>query len=979
MAHRSMRAAWARLGFGASLIALTTAFAASGAANAQQTAAPQAPSPQAPAPQADETRGEVIVVTGFRGSLAAAIETKREETGITDSITAEDIADFPDLNLAESLQRVPGVQIDRDGGEGRTINVRGLSSDFVRVRLNGMEALATTGGRDGRQNRNRAFDFNVFASELFNSIKVSKSQSAETEEGSLGATVDLTTARPFDYTDFTMAAGLQGSYNDLARNIDPRATFLISDRWFDGKLGALFSVAYTKRNTIEEGSSSGRFRIPTADGCTTTPPNTGTAAGANRCYQTIAGPITTPTGTLTGVAAAQAANNAAHPRIPRYGRISYDRERIGSTFTTQFQPFESTTFTYDLLYADLKETRHEEFLEAISFAREANASGLRSTDLLTGRIDDNATLVEGLFNDVDIRVEQRRDNLETEFFQNAFRVEHEFSDRLRGEFLAGHTRAVQYNPNQTTLSFERYDVDGYSYNYSDPNLPAFNYGFDVTNPGNFLFSASTTLGDPSLIRLRPNKAINTFENFDGHLEYDVNDWLTIKGGASQKTFSFRGYEERRANPEPLPASVLTAFAAQGITIDQYSTGIGGFGRGMDLPTGTPTTWVIPSIDKLLGIIDFECDCVNSFGDFRVDAVNNLGENRSAEEQATGAFIQADFDTDIAGARVRANVGVRYVETELSATGFTNLGAGFVPLTVTNTYDDTLPSMNVSIEPTDGFIVRVAASKVLARPTLPALTPGGTVDTSPPTFSINAGNPFLEPIRANTYDLSIEWYPYDEALFAIAFFAKDIESFVQRLRILMPYNESGFPDSLLPAGVSNTELFDVNSFVNTPGGDLTGFEISAQTPFTFLPAPFNNFGGQLSYTEIQSQIAYVANTNLNAVTPFIKNSITGQSPKSLAATIYYENGPFEARVSGTYRDEYLTLVPAASGNDVEGKAETFNVDFSASYELSDNFALMFEAINLPDQYDERWINSVRKNSLNYEHTGREFVIGARYKY
>ncbi|MDP3736474.1 MAG: TonB-dependent receptor [Hyphomonadaceae bacterium] len=967
MAQRSMRAALARLGFGASLIALTTAFAET--AMAQQT----------PTPPPAEDGGEVVTITGFRGSLAAAIETKREETGIVDAITAEDIADFPDLNLAESLQRVPGVQIDRDGGEGRTINVRGLSSDFVRVRLNGLEALATTGGRDGRQNRNRAFDFNVFASELFNSIKVSKSQSAETEEGSLGATVDLTTARPFDYAGFTMAAGVQGSYNDLAQNTDPRATFLVSDRWLDGKLGALFSVAYTKRNTIEEGSSSGRFRIPTADGCTSTPPNTGTAVGANRCYQTISGPIETPNGTLTGAAAALAANNAAHPRIPRYGRISYDRERIGSTFTLQFQPFESTKFTYDLLYADLKETRHEEFLEAISFAREANAPGLRATDLLTGRIDNNNTLVAGTFNDVDIRVEQRRDNLETEFFQNAFKVEHEFSDRLRGEFLAGHTRAVQYNPNQTTLSFERYDVDGYSYDYSDKNLPAFNYGFDVTNPASYQFSAANTLGDPSLIRMRPNKAINTFETFAGDLEYDLNDWLTLKGGASQKTFNFRGYEERRANPEPLPASVLAALAAQGITINQYATSVTGFGKNMDLPAGTPTTWVVPSIDALLGIIDFECDCVNAFGDFRVDATNNLGENRSAEEQSTGAYVQADFDTDIAGARVRANVGLRYVETELTSTGFTNLGAGFVPLSVTNSYEDTLPSFNLSIEPTDGFIVRVAASKVLARPTLPALTPGGTVDTSPPTFSINAGNPFLEPIRANTYDLSIEWYPYDEALFAVAFFAKDIDTFVQRLRTLMPYNESGYPDSLLPAGVSNTELFDVNSFVNTPGGEVTGFEVSAQTPFTFLPGFLSNFGGQLSYTEIQSQISYVLNTSLSVVTPFVKAPIIGQSPRSLSATIYYADGPFEARLSSVYRDEYLTLVPAASGNDVEGKAETLNLDFSASYEINDNFSLSFEAINLTDQYDERWINSVRKNSNNYEHTGREFVVGVRYKY
>jgi TonB-dependent receptor len=974
MAHRSKRAAWARLGFSASLIALTTAFGGTGAATAQQTGAAQT------RPAQEEPETEVVVITGFRGSLAQSIETKREEVAVTDSITAEDIADFPDLNLAESLQRVPGVQIDRDGGEGRTINVRGLSSDFVRVRLNGLEALATTGGRDGRQNRNRAFDFNVFASELFNSIKVTKTQSAELEEGSLGATVDLTTARPFDYSDFTMAAGAQGSYNDLAQNIDPRATFLISDRWFDGKLGALFSVAYTQRNTIEEGSSSGRFRIPGDDGSISINQTTGNCSfTSNRRFYETVGPITGDPDRSFCPNFTEDVNDAlasAHPRIPRYGRISYDRERIGSTFTLQFQPYDSTVLTYDLLYANLKETRHEEFLEAISFARENNANGLRATDLVSGTVDSNNTLVAATFDDVDIRVEQRRDNLETEFFQNVFRVDHEFSDRLRGDFVAGHTRAVQYNPQQTTLSFERYDVDGYSYNYADKNLPAFNYGFDVTDPNNFVFSASSALGDPSLIRMRPNKAINTFETFAGDLEYDVSDWVTLKGGVSQKTFNFTGYEARRANPEPLPASVLTQLGADGVTINDYADVVSGFGKNMDLPAGTPTTWVVPSIDKLLGLIDFECDCVNAYGDFRVDAANNLGENRSAEEQSTGAYIQADFDTDLAGARLRANVGLRYVETELTATGFANQGSGFAPLTVTHSYDDTLPSFNLSIEPADGFIVRLAAAKVIARPTLPALTPGGTIDTSPPTFSINAGNPFLDPIRANTYDISVEWYPYDEALIAVAFFAKDIDTFVQRLRTFMPYSETGFPLSLLPAGVSPDDLFDVTSFVNTPGGELSGFEITAQTPFTFLPGFWSNFGGQLSYTDIDSQISYVLSTALNA--GFVDAPITGQSPRSAAATLYYEEGPFQARISGVYRDEYLTLVPAASGNDVEGKAETFNLDFSMSYELNDNFAVSFEAINLTDQYDERWINSVRQNSNNYEHTGREFVFGLRYK-
>ena len=188
-------------------------------------------------------------------------------------------------------------------------------------------------------------------------------------------------------------------------------------------------------------------------------------------------------------------NQAFHPRIPRYGRISYDRERIGSTFSVQYQPYESTVMTYDLLYADLKETRHEEFLEAISFARETSAPGLRATDLLTGTVDASNTLVKGTFNDVDLRVEQRRDNLETEFFQNAFLLEHDFSSALRGELRLGHTRATQYNPNQTTLSFEHYDTDGYAYDYSNPNLPAFTYPFDVTDPAQWQYSSSTTLGE----------------------------------------------------------------------------------------------------------------------------------------------------------------------------------------------------------------------------------------------------------------------------------------------------------------------------------------------------------------------------------------------------------------------------------------------------------------------------------------------------
>lgn len=946
------------------LASVSMAGLSAGLAHAQAASQPTQVAPQA------EPASEVVVVRGFRGSLSRSLSIKRNETAIVEAITAEDIGDFPDLNLAESMQRIPGVQIDRDGGEGRSINVRGLSSDFVRVQVNGMEALATTGGRDGRANRNRQFDFNVFASEMFSSVRVAKSQEAEVEEGSLGATVGLRSAKPFDYRGFSFAAGGQLSYNDLAQEVDPRATLLVSNRWLNGDLGVLFSAAYSARNTFEEGHSSGRFRVPADDGCV---PNV--VAGVTRyvnttrCYQSV-GQITNAAGTvLTGPAAEEAAWRAAHPRIPRYGRISYDRERLGLTASVQWRPTPQSLLTFDSLYAQLDQTRNEEFLEVIAFARETGAQGFRTVDLVRGRVDASGNLVEATFDDVDVRTEQRIDILSTSFMQNTLAFEHDFSERFRMSGLIGSSEAIGENPQQTTISLERYDVDGYSYNYADPGLPAFNYNFDVSNPANYVFSGSTTLGDASLIRLRPNETENTYQTARLDFIFAANDIVNFSFGASVKEFGFDVTEFRRTN-EGVPATVLTEFAARGIAPSAYTKLLTGFGRGMDLPAGTDTAWIIPDLNALRAITGFDCNCINAFGDFRLTQFD--GETRGAVETSTGYYFQLDWNTELYGMGFRGNAGLRQVSTELEATGILN----GLRTTVTNTYDDTLPSLNAVIEPVDGLVVRFAAARTIARPNLASLTPGGSIDSVQPGLSLTAGNPALEPIRSNNLDLSIEWYPYQEALFAVAFFSKDIESFVQRLRRTIPYSETGFPDSLLGPGVTSSDLFDVTSFTNTNGGKLTGYEITIQTPFVFLPESLRGFGMLMNYTSIESEFEYITNPTTLAT---VRQPLVGQSPESISGTLYFERGPFEARISATHRGEYLTTVPAQSGNDVEGKAATTNVDFSASWDVNERLEISFEGLNLTDEYDDRWINSVRKNNLNYEHTGREFVVGLRYKF
>ncbi|MBW8859016.1 MAG: TonB-dependent receptor plug domain-containing protein, partial [Caulobacter sp.] len=158
--------------------ALSAALALANAAAGQT--APATPSPAQPTPGDEPAQVEAVIVSGYRSSLSKALGVKRDSIGAVDAILAEDIAAFPDQNLAEAIQRLPGVTIDRVGGEGHQITVRGLNADFTRVRINGVEAIATGGG-----NRSRGFDFNVFASELFNSITVRKTQSADISEGSL--------------------------------------------------------------------------------------------------------------------------------------------------------------------------------------------------------------------------------------------------------------------------------------------------------------------------------------------------------------------------------------------------------------------------------------------------------------------------------------------------------------------------------------------------------------------------------------------------------------------------------------------------------------------------------------------------------------------------------------------------------------------------------------------------------------------------
>jgi len=890
---------------------------------------------------AAESAGELeeVVISGFRHSLSEALDVKRQEVGSTDTIMAEDIADFPDMNLSESLQRLPGVSITRSAGQGRNISVRGLGPQFTRVRINGMETLTTTGGTDaaGGVNRGRAFDFNIFASELFNQITVRKTAAADLEEGSLGATVDLLAARPFDYNDFTLAISAQAGYNDLSESFDPRASLLVSNTFGDGRFGALLSVAYSELALSDVGSSTVRWQ---------------NGAG----FQTVAA--------STGYTLATV-NNAFRPRIPRYDIYEHEQKRLGITGSLQFAPGDQTLFSLDGMYSDLDGSRTEIFLESPNFS----SAGLNQVDVLEASIDSTNSLVYGRFNDVDIRSEHRYDELETKFYQATLNGDHSFNENWSIHGLAGYAKSEFRNPIQTTLLWDRNDIANYVYDYrGNSRLPLISYGTtDVTNP------AIWTLAE---IRLRPQEVDNSFANGQIDLTWKHSEAFSVTGGLQYRKYEFDTSERRRSNGTTSNQEAIRPANTLATPTSSYARQVEL--SGLKAPAGTATNWVVPDLQAAARMWQLYDESI-----WRMGIEPALGNNYAVEEVDEGAFLQADFSTEVFGRGLRGNIGVRYVRTEQTSSGYTYNTGGPLLSTVEHEYSDTLPSLNLAYDLTGDLLLRFSASRVMARAGLGQLNPGAAVTVSGNNRTYVAGNPYLEPTRADAFDLGLEWYFAPESLVAVSLFYKDIDSFVQTTREIGPFNQNpgGLPDSVAIAacgtvvGCSPSASWNFDTPINTPGGDLQGVEAIVQAPFSFLPGQFSNLGVVLNYTYVESDITYLNSAGAVVMTA----PLTGLSKNAANATLYFDNGTFSARVAAAYRDDYLTTVPGRNGNDVEGTIETLNVDFSAAYRFSEMLTVTFEALNLTDEFDDQWVDSVGDRLSYYHHTGRQYFVGARLKF
>lgn len=933
-----------------------------------QDTAPQEQAADATLP-ADEAENGAIVVTGFRQSLQAAINVKKNAVGAVDAIVAEDIAKFPDQNLAESLQRIPGISISRDAGEGRAITVRGLSSQFTRVRVNGMETVATS--VDGAtSNRDRSFDFNVFASELFSSIVVHKTAEASLDEGSLGAVVDLNTGNPLaGKAGLTGVASVVGNYNDLSDYVGPRLAGLLSWRNDAGTFGVSVSAAYQKTQILELGNNTVRWAQARFDSVDGTPCFTQSAV--NLAGRPNAG------GVYAAGAACDKAALAFHPRIPRYGEVKHDRERLGITGSIQFAPTDATKISIDGLFSRFNADREEQWGEVLLRSNE------RSIDVLKPVYDANNNMISATLNDAWVRTEHYLRKSQTEFYQIGGTWDQDVSDSFRFTLAGGLSKSDASIPVETTMIFDDRDAQGYSYDYTDMKTPKLTFGTSVTDPANFQLAE---------IRDRPSSVINKFKTLQLRTEWDVAEGFTVKAGGMWRRFNYdteaytrdtavcgNGGADRVLGTITCSASTLFGpTAIYGLPVTAALSQVFNLGNAGQ-PAGNTNSWLVPNLPATTALTKL----------YDRVAAPDIGNFRIVQETTKGAYIQFDAKGDLVGLRYALNAGMRYVKTEQD-TG----GLGSVP--VARSYSDWLPSFNIALFPSDDLILRGAIADVMTRPSLGSLT-GGTADGF--NYRVVQGNPFLEPFRATNFDLAAEWYFAPQALLSVAWFRKNIGTFTQAQSVTgLTFAETGASVAALspssPAALNPAQLLEdrwtLSTTVNGKGASLSGWEFAAQIPFKIFTDGFiGNFGIIANATFISSSAAYelqgpitvarLANGNLGPLNNVaVTNTLANVSKRAYNGTFYYDDGTFSARVMGTYRSRYHEGA-SGTGNVLEGFGGMFNLDASIRYKLTEWAEISVEGNNLLDTYRYRFTDFDADRNYENNHFGRNFLVGARFKY
>ncbi|MHA6718718.1 TonB-dependent receptor [Sphingomonas sp. RS6] len=976
--------------------------------------------------------GDEIVVTGIRASQARAIEVKRDAASVVDAISAEDIGKLPDVTISDSLQRITGVQIRRDAGEGAAINIRGLPQ--VTTLLNGEAYLGANSITSVQPN------FNDIPSQLFSGADVIKSTTADLLNAGITGTVNLRTRRPFDLTNgLTLAGTAEGSYGDKTKSWDPNVNGLIG--WKNDRVGFLVSAAYSdlnlsnSHNGIQEGygatlhnesladaTSCGGFS-PQAPGCTTTTRPRGTA--------------------VDGGIDVNGDGDANDTFIVPQGFTAWERitqrQRLGINGSFQAKLGEALTLTADGFFThqtQYNRTAGIQMQDVNWQAAEFIPTQSRDTGATSGGYNVNTTQVYqydlGNFDSYSetYRWKSQSQNYNVELhYDNGGR----FRATLRGLYGKAHqyqdqsylqfslTDGTQWQPGgighyPDSLGGDRaFNPNGYLVNtraglnslqatvdYSG-DQPVFTLPTQLTallaDPSNY---ALKTMSSEDNYRRRSDLKVGRFD-----AEYDASDLFTIAAGVRYTERSADNYQFERVAPvyagqgasnaagclvkwkafdvsvndSTCSAGDANGFYTAGLTRKATDAAFNGQVKQYSLPgAGLPAIYVLDphAMDDALSF-------QNSFYPGEVEHLNPGASYNVGIKQWSGYFQLNFKELQLGGITVRGNGGARVINTKLDIRqnivggplpyGLSNEDAG--DLVTRRDFTDILPAFNLAFDFNPKLRLRLAYSRTMTLLNLDqwggGLTPNYAIDTSTGLFRVTggsqAGNPDLDPWRADNLDASLEFYIGRASMVSVAAFYIDVQSFIQNGIIY----RSDLPDN---DGVVRNRTVPINTLVQGAGGTLKGIEASWKQSFGdlgFMPTFLSDFGIDTNFTYSPSTTGDkdLAGEDI----PFQDNS-----KYQANAALYYQGHGLQARVAWNYRSKRAVqsnFVGGLEGSELY-QAPTNYVDASISYDLTRNFTIYGQASNLTGEYERYYIVYPDQRAYNniYE---RRFMAGVRAKF
>ncbi|RBP53013.1 TonB-dependent receptor [Arenicella xantha] len=735
---------------------------------------------------------EEVVVTGFRASLQRATALKRDAVNARESIVTEDIGKMPDLNLAEAIQRIPGVAIVRQGGEGRQVSLRGLGAGFTHVTLNGMEVPASTGGLDssGGTNRGRNFDFNVFSAELFSRIDVNKSPTASIEEGGIAGNIDLYTVRPLDKPGMNASVSAQLGYNDLSEESDPRVTATISNTNEDETFGYLLSVAYTERTTFQDGFGTVRWAQPDQD------------FAANNV--------------LNGVDLRE----VWFPRLPRQDSFRHEQDRLGVSGALQFRPSEALTLGVNWVHSEF-DSQTDSYNSFGEFRRSGGYGYPAITPNAVTLDGTGIVALAGNFDGVGLRTESRQTIDETSFDQFTVDFEYDLNDSMSLSGMVG-TASSDYAGEIFRVNIETPTGTNFSYDFTqNENVAAIDYDIDVTSVANFEILDGE--------QLRSNNIDRQNDTLRLDFDWQLNDSSSLKIGAIMNDRVVDAVEADRVSNDPRNLADLGK-------IFTY-TDSGSYGSATEL------NFLVLDFDK----------AVPAFGQGAYIARRGPGvPTWQIEEETTGLYVDYNLDTELAGRGLRVNLGGRYVSTDVTATGFLDVNT---PNVETNDYSEFLPSLNLAYDVTEKLVLRAGLARTMTRPDLTSLAPskaysdvnftvsGGNSQLEPlvsDDINLSAEWYFGEDAL-----LAFSYFKKD-----IDSFISSPTSFEPLRAEDAAVIASIYPTQ--PGLLDPSLIWRYSSSSNTEGTELDGFEIAYQQGLTFLPGALSNLGVIANYSHVEAE-------------------------------------------------------------------------------------------------------------------------------